>query len=314
MPDMTPNQSRRLRNLLNKASDGLADDMLRAAGVPVRDGAAGPMTPAQRRRAMQSVDDHLSEVYGGRRGSFSPLERLIADETTASWARTLAEEGRRLEAELGRRIADAVAAGNDDAALILRMSRASIPQRLEMARRFDTARTWIDPNGHKLSDRVWNARRDIRLAIDRELRLGIARGTDSLKVAKAIAQYLDPAAALRRTATPGRGGKGSYAARRLARTEITRALGDATIQAAIANPMVIGIKWSLSGSHPKVDICDEYAGRDGHGLGSGVYRKDDVPSYPPHPHCLCTLSPYVNPDRSAVIADIRRRYGLDVAA
>src|SRR5690349_21090760 len=136
---------------------------------------------------------------------------------------------------------------------------------------FDSTSTWRDSRGYVLSDRIWRARRAVRDQIDAVLRDAIARGTDALEVADILEQYLNPELAPVRNAlgrlirnqkpvivtrSPGRGGMGSFSARRLARTEITRAHGMATIETAKRTPFATGIRWRTSGSHPRSDECD----------------------------------------------------------
>lgn len=190
---------------------------------------------------------------------------------------------------------------------------------------FDTTRSWVSPDGYRLSDRIWRARRAVRDQIDLILRQAIANGTDALEVADILEQYLNPQLAPVRNAlgrlirkqkpmivtrAPGRGGMGSFSARRLARTEITRAHGVATIEAAKRTPFAVGVKWSLSGRHPKSDPCDENARRDAYKLGAGVYPPEQVPAYPNHPMCLCTLSTATESDVDAVVDRLREQYGL----
>lgn len=43
---------------------------------------------------------------------------------------------------------------------------------------------------------------------------------------------------------------------------------------------------------------------DNFGMGAGVYPIDQVPIYPDHPHCACTLRPITIPTEEA-IEDIR---------
>jgi hypothetical protein len=197
-------------------------------------------------------------------------------------------------------------------------------ENLLRAYNFDDTRTWVDDNGYRLSDRIWRARREVRSQIDRVLREAIANGTDALEVAELLEQYLDPSRAPVRnqfgrlirnqrksivTKSPGRGGAGSFFARRISRTEISRAHALATEQAAIRNPFVTGIRWTLSGSHPRSDPCNVNAERDS-GLGPGVYDPAQAPVMPQHPHCLCHWQPVVTDDIDAVVADLRTRYGL----
>jgi hypothetical protein len=198
------------------------------------------------------------------------------------------------------------------------------------AEAFDDTRSWVDPRGYRLSDRLWRARQADRDAIDAILRGAVASGDDPLKAAKRLEDYLTPEAQLVRypadhpnpakrgrvkpfseqpkgvaTRTP-RSGMGNYAARRLARTEVTRAFGKATIQAAEFNPFVEGLKWNLSGAHSKPDECDSKARRSSRGMEPGVYTVRDVPSYPTHPNCRCYLSPVTVKDTDAVVARLRR--------
>lgn len=167
---------------------------------------------------------------------------------------------------------------------------------------YDPFHTWVDPNGYTLSDRVWRAAGDVRVRIDRLLDYHISQGTSAVKMAELLEGFLTEGAAGARTRTPY-GRSGSYAARRLARTEITAAAGRATVNASIANPFVTGIQWRLSASHPKFDICDEHA--RGGANGDGVYPPENVPTYPPHPHCLCSLLPVTGTNTADLVADLR---------
>jgi hypothetical protein len=209
-------------------------------------------------------------------------------------------------------------------------------ERERRALALDTTRTWVDPNGYRLSDRLWFARQDIRNQVDDVIRTAIREGTDALVVARVLESYLlpenrplrSPAGRLIRnqaasvvTAFPDARNllasktpsKGSYPARRLMRTEITRAHGQAAIWAAERNPLNRGVKWALSGAHPKTDICDQHAHADRHNLGPGIYPPRSVPRYPSHPHDLCVLSPYSERDpakRRENILALRREMGL----
>lgn len=81
-----------------------------------------------------------------------------------------------------------------------------------------------------------------------------------------------------------------YYLKRIARTEAANAFHLAQIRVTEDDPDIIGYRWRLSRSHPKPDICDEYARVD-FGLGPGVWPKDRVPRIKPHPHCMCYLVP-----------------------
>jgi hypothetical protein len=147
---------------------------------------------------------------------------------------------------------------------------------------YDALHRWVDPNGHTLSDRVWNTAENVRERIDRLMDYHIGRGTAAVDIAKELERFLTPGAAGMLTTTPY-GTEGSYAARRLARTEITVGAHRATVLAAQTNPMAGGVQWKLSPQHPEYDICDELA-RGGPNR-DGIYPIDQVPAVP-HPHCV----------------------------
>lgn len=200
-------------------------------------------------------------------------------------------------------------------------------ERILRSKSLDTNRRWVNAktdggtgDSYRLSDRVWRLGKETRTAIDDRIKLGISRGEDALSIADDLVQYLrtnqQPEIITKdgkvirsknMTKTPGRGGWGSHQARRLARTEVTRVHGAATIETVRVTPGTIGVRWRLSGSHPKIDDCDRYADADDHGLGRGVYPVDQVPPYPSHPHELCTLVPVMK-SREEVLADLIRRY------
>jgi hypothetical protein len=167
---------------------------------------------------------------------------------------------------------------------------------------YDPFHLWVDPNGYRLNDRIWRASIDVRSRVDSLLDYHIALGTSAVRMAELLETFLTPSGATPRTRTPY-GTDGSYAARRLARTEITAAAGRATVQASVANPFVIGVKWSLSAAHPRFDVCDGLA--SGGPGGDGVYPPGQVPTYPPHPQCLCNLSPVAAGNVSDLVEQLR---------
>lgn len=167
---------------------------------------------------------------------------------------------------------------------------------------YDPFHRWVDPNGYRLSDRVWRDAIDVRSRVDRLLDYHIAQGTAAVDIADELERFLTPGARVMRTRTPY-GTEGSYAARRLARTEISAAAGRATVNASIANPFVSGVRWRLSASHGKPDICDDYA--TGGPNGDGVYPPEQVPPYPAHPHDLCALVPVPAADRAETLRRLR---------
>lgn len=172
---------------------------------------------------------------------------------------------------------------------------------------YDPFHRFVDPNGYTLSDRVWQTSINVRSRIDRLLEYHITRGTSAVDIGELLEDFLTPGARLIRTRTPY-GREGSYAARRLARTEITAAAGRATVNASIVNPFVEGIRWVLSGTHGKPDECD--ANAHGGPNRDGIYPPEQVPPFPNHPHDKCHLQPVPVGSTADLVEDLRR----DIAA
>jgi hypothetical protein len=134
-------------------------------------------------------------------------------------------------------------------------------------------------NNIPLSRRVYdNAALDAG-RIDRLINSALLRGDSAREIANAVYRHISPT-------TPG---GTSYAAMRLGRTELNNAFHTTSRNLGIDSPWVVGERWVLSGSHPKPDVCDEYAHETHYrGGGPGVYRPEDVPPKP-HPQCFCFI-------------------------
>jgi len=170
---------------------------------------------------------------------------------------------------------------------------------------YDVLHLFVGPDGYRLSDRVWRAGVSTRNAIDELLDYHIRNGTAAVDIAKELEKFLKRERVGIRTKRPY-GRWGSYDARRLARTEITAALGRGVIAAALANPFVHVIEWALSPNRTgEWDCnCEENATADEHGYGPGMWPVEMVPPYPDHPHCMCSLRP-VTVAREEAIESIR---------
>jgi hypothetical protein len=75
----------------------------------------------------------------------------------------------------------------------------------------------------------------------------------------------------------------------IAKTETSRAYGNAFESRAVVDPDVSGIKYSLTTGHSVFDICDMHTSVD-FGFGEGVYPLSKIPIYPFHPRCTCRMS------------------------
>lgn len=158
--------------------------------------------------------------------------------------------------------------------------------------------------GLYLSDRIWTKSKRYRENMTEIIQDAVAEGQDCVKTARMLEKYVKTGKRTLAKQYPNMMKRmGSrvpedicYESLRLARTEMTAAYGEATIQSAMVSPSCSGVKFILSGSHPRYDICDHICGVDEYGLGIGVYPIDKAPSYPFHPNCLCiTLTVNENP-------------------
>lgn len=122
-----------------------------------------------------------------------------------------------------------------------------------------------------LSTRVYRTGQNTMHSVETTIRSGILRNLSAEELSGEVFRYIDPN-------TPG---GASYAALRLARTEINNAYHTRQIENG-QRPEVNAIIWNLSGSHKVPDQCNVYAKHR-------LYKPDAVPDKP-HPQCLCYLT------------------------
>lgn len=221
------------------------------------------------------------------------IERLpvgIGGEVRAAQLRLVLSEIRRLQRVMWRdqidgvtqaAVDDALEAGESAVEVMTRVAYASLPP--------DVAEALVDglrlaaASGMKsdaarrkreLSSRVWQQDALHAGKIEELIRHGLISGLSAKELAKDVYEHVSPT-------TPG---GASYAAMRLARTEINNAFHERQLEGA-KRPGVSAVKWNLSGSHKVPDKCNVYAA---HG-GNGHWPKDGVPDKP-HPQCFCYLT------------------------
>lgn len=184
----------------------------------------------------------------------------------------------------------------------LHLSSAKIPVEPLERMIFRTNKQAVDAmwarseQGLMLSDRVWQKGIKARHTMTEIIQDGIKNGEDPVKTARFLEKYVRSGKKTLSGDYPemmDRMGNRipsdlSYEALRLVRTETAAAFGEGTIAAARVSPSYSGMKWVLSGAHPKPDICDDLAGAD-HGMGRGVWPVGEEPRMPAHPNCLCVL-------------------------
>lgn len=128
-----------------------------------------------------------------------------------------------------------------------------------------------------LSKRIYRSQKNTQVRVNRIVNSHLAQGSSAEDMAKD----------LRRLFNPKVPGGVSYAAKRLARTEINNAFHAQSISDMQDRPWIDQVRWNLSKSHPVKqphDACDDYA-------RIGLFPPDHVPPKP-HPNCFC----YVTPD------------------
>lgn len=323
-----------------RAVDGVFVRLSQRVGVIVRS-----LPTLNRRAAMRQIDRLLDATFGLTKNTalvselFVTIVRATDPAVERPALRLLERIGRiiqrrdpalwrriepRLRADLGLRVWSLGTMDLTDPAQWQRAAQAvrqaSAPTRLARSRTLDPQRRWVDPRGYRLSDRVWRQGRIVRRNIDNEIRAAIRRGDSATTLARNLEDYLNPEKAPTRflrngrivrqwtTSKPTGAGHGSVYARTLARTEIMRIHGAATVETAKRAPGVLGVRWRLSHQHAKPDECDANARGSSRGLPPGVYRVPDVPDYPNHPNCICVLVPEMKP-ADDVVDEIIAMYG-----
>lgn len=147
--------------------------------------------------------------------------------------------------------------------------------------------------GVPLANRIYKNGQATVMQVGKIVDTGLATQQSAREIAKSVRDHFHPS-------VPG---GSSYASMRLARTEINNAHHETTKRIAGQQPWVLGFKWNLSGSHPKADVCDEYANEDHEGHGPGVYSKGNAPAKP-HPHCFCYLAVWQD-DRETFLKNLQ---------
>ncbi len=119
-----------------------------------------------------------------------------------------------------------------------------------------------------LSKQVYKTKQLSAGWVDDIINKGLLSGWSAQQLAKAVVPSISPN-------VPG---GVSYAANRLARTEINNAYHAASWDRYNRSGIVEEVEWLLSSSHPEDDICNDYA------LDS-PFKKNAVPAKP-HPNCV----------------------------
>lgn len=216
-----------------------------------------------------------------RRAQLQQASRELRSLSASLWGDRITPSVKRGMTEAAVQAANSETFVND--VLRKRLGR-SIPE-LERAYAFD-ARTSMDSlyaraaDGKPLSRNVYRSKAFADGLVDKEIRRALALQSSAAELAKRVSSLINPN-------TPG---GVSYAANRLGRTEINNAFHTSQINRRKSEPWTTGMRWHLSGSHPRPDECNAYAsGSHFRGGDAGVFKASEVPGKP-HPNCLCYLT------------------------
>lgn len=178
----------------------------------------------------------------------------------------------------------------------LRVTNGTLMRVSDDALRF--VRSFVAKDGLQLSDRVWRIDQGAREAVVRAVQRAIVLGQSAEDAARDLLARgdLPPAELLAkaRAATSSAIGAeveqamtgAAYEAKRLFRTELNRAHGEAYMKAGADHPDLAGWRYVLSPAHPRPDICDLLSEQNLYGLGKGVYPTRELCPWPAHPNIL----------------------------
>jgi len=242
-------------------------DAARHAGKLVDEGVGDPGIGALVRRAQYNESRSAllrlqEDLWGGINKETSKGIRLSAQRGQEMW--------REINARLGRSINSTAVRGQ--------FERAA-------QRAVENIRSRY-VNDISLSPSVYRNRQLSMGFVDRTVNRGILLNRSAAEIAKDVRDLIRPDV---------QGGV-SYAAKRLGRTELNNAFHETSRRSAAAQPWVEGMKWHLSGSHPRPDECNDFAEQDNYNMGDGVYPPAAVPGKP-HPQCLCYITPETPSDK-----------------
>lgn len=271
----------RLQQASDKRVQAALQDALDSAGDALSsfEGKAGVGAAARRAQLLSTrviIGDVIKELFK----ELGNIVRSDQGEAAALAARLLYEDEKKIWAIIER-----------DAE-----KRAQIERSLEaQARRnVQSMMTRILKSERPLSRRVYAAESLSKGYVSRVVNVHLARGSSAVDLAKDVKKLIDPRV---------KGGV-SYAAMRLARTEINNAFHAQSIADVGDRPWINQVQWNLSKSHPDSkpeDICDTYA-------HIRVFPANDVP-LKPHPNCLCSITPVIPDFETAYNQFMSGQYG-----
>jgi len=208
---------------------------------------------------------------------------LVRKELHVVQAALWGDLGRVLRSGVGQAVETAASGGLDLLTSVLGKNHVPLPGWRDAL--VAQAKAGIDAvlakakNGIPLARSVYKTQALTQGMVDRKVSQGLLLGHNAKTIAKSVKDMIRPDVA----------GGVSYAAHRLARTEINHAYQTAQATRHEGEPWTKGMRWNLSKSHPKPDVCNVNAETNWAGLGAGVYTFGNKPDS--HPNCLCYQTP-----------------------
>lgn len=153
----------------------------------------------------------------------------------------------------------------------------------------------IYDSGWSLSKRIWSDNEDTMKTAYQIVAGGMAQNKSIYEIAKDLESYVEPGAKKPWNLTMKDGRKiypkqVDYNAQRLARTLVQHGYQQSFKATTEKNPFIEAYKWNANGSRV-CDLCMERETTNMHGLGPGIYPKDQMPM--DHPNGMCTMEPVV---------------------
>ena len=235
--------------------DAAADTYEKLLKLPDDDKISTAVRKAQYKAAIKEIHTTLRDTFG------------FAGDTIRSGQRSVA-------------IAAVEARMYEDASLLARLLPNKKDRDDYAASLKQTAQRNIEAVMHRvllteqpLSRRVYKTRTLSNGLVSRTVNRGLARGDSAADIARAVSGLIRPD-------VPG---GVSYAAKRLARTEINNAFHAQSIKDIQDTPWLNEVEWNLSQTHePQNCVCEVYA-------QTKVFPVDKVP-VKPHPQCRCYVT------------------------
>lgn len=228
-----------------------------------------------------AIEEKLAKIGA----SGNPMTRMQLESQRASIKAMLEQDFKNIEASIKAGKIDAAAAASavtsqyENQLLKIVMDKGAMTRiaRSEAQRAVNNLEASLKriqgSSYNPLSQQVYKTKQLADGWIDDIVNRGLVSGWSAAELAKAVIPSISPNVS----------GGVSYAANRLARTEINNAYHAASYDRYMKSPIVQEIEWLLSASHPEDDICNDYAAQS-------PFKKNAVPAKP-HPFCYCYIVP-----------------------